>query len=125
MGRKLSETTISRLNKKLLQEKVDLTTILEKHQVERENIRLSEASSDRSPDPTTADGGSMAFELEKDLTLDENTKHLLTQVETALDRIAKKKYGDCDICDKPIPVNRLDALPYTTSCKDCAYLKEA
>ena len=125
MTRKLSDTTINRLKKKLLQEKEDLTRILEKHQVERENIRLSEASSDRSPDPTTADGGSMAFELEKDLTLDENTKHLLTQVDTALDRMSKRKYGDCDICDKPIPVNRLDALPYTTSCKDCAYLKEA
>jgi len=125
MTRKLSDTTINRLKKKLLQEKEDLTRILEKHQVERENIRLSEASSDRSPDPTTADGGSMAFELEKDLTLDENTKHLLTQVDTALDRMSKRKYGDCDICDMPIPVNRLDALPYTTSCKDCAYLKEA
>ncbi len=125
MARKLSATTIDRLKKKLLKEKDDLTTILEKHQVERENIRLSEASSDRSPDPTTADGGSMAFELEKDLTLDENTKHLLTQVDTSLDRIAKKKYGDCEICDEPIPVNRLDALPYTTSCKDCADLKEA
>jgi RNA polymerase-binding transcription factor DksA len=125
MARQLSESTISRLKKKLLQEKADLTTILEKHQVERENIRLSEASSDRSPDPATADGGSMAFELEKDLTLDENTKHLLTQVDTALDRIAKKKYGDCDICNESIPVNRLDALPYTTSCKDCASLKEA
>ena len=65
MARQLSESTISRLKKKLLQEKADLTTILEKHQVERENIRLSEASSDRSPDPATADGGSMAFELEK------------------------------------------------------------
>ena len=125
MSRKLSTTTINRLKKKLLQEQEDLTTILEKHQVERENIRLSEASSDRSPDPTTADGGSMAFELEKDLTLDENTKNLLTQVETALQRISKKKYGDCDICDSPIPVNRLDALPYTTSCKECADLKEA
>ena len=93
--------------------------------MERENIRLSEASSDRSPDPTTADGGSMAFELEKDLTLDENTKDLLTQVEKALERISKKKYGDCEICGKPIPVNRLDALPYTTSCKDCANFKEA
>lgn len=125
MTRKLSTTTINRLKKKLLQEQEDLTTILEKHQVERENIRLSEASSDRSPDPTTADGGSMAFELEKDLTLDENTKNLLTQVETALHRISKKKYGDCDICNSPIPVNRLDALPYTTSCKECADLKEA
>ena len=125
MGRHLSDTTITRLKKKLLQEKEDLSTILEKHQVERENVRLSEASSDRSPDPTTADGGSMAFELEKDLTLDENTKHLLTQVETALDRIIKKKYGDCEVCNEPIPVNRLDALPYTNSCKDCADLKEA
>ena len=125
MSRKLSTTTINRLKKKLLKEQEDLTTILEKHQVERENIRLSEASSDRSPDPTTADGGSMAFELEKDLTLDENTKDLLTQVEKALERISKKKYGDCEICEKPIPVNRLDALPYTTSCKDCANLKEA
>ena len=125
MARKLSATTINRLKKKLLKEQEDLSTILEKHQVERENIRLSEASSDRSPDPTTADGGSMAFELEKDLTLDENTKDLLTQVEKALERISKKKYGDCEICEKPIPVNRLDALPYTTSCKDCANLKEA
>ena len=114
MSRKLSSTTINRLKKKLLQEQEDLSRILEKHQVERENIRLSEASSDRSPDPTTADGGSMAFELEKDLTLDENTKDLLTQVEKALERISKKKYGDCEICGKPIPVNRLDALPYTT-----------
>ena len=125
MSRKLSTTTINRLKKKLIQEQEDLSRILEKHQVERENIRLSEASSDRSPDPTTADGGSMAFELEKDLTLDENTKDLLTQVEKALERISKKKYGDCEICQKPIPVNRLDALPYTTSCKDCANLKEA
>ena len=125
MARKLSTTTINRLKKKLLQEQEDLSRILEKHQVERENIRLSEASSDRSPDPSTADGGSMAFELEKDLTLDENTKDLLTQVEKALERISKKKYGDCEICEKPIPVNRLDALPYTTSCKDCANLKEA
>ena len=125
MSRQLSSTTINRLKKKLLKEQEDLTRILEKHQVERENIRLSEASSDRSPDPTTADGGSMAFELEKDLTLDENTKDLLTQVEKALERISKKKYGDCEICEKPIPVNRLDALPYTTSCKDCANLKEA
>jgi len=63
MHRKLSEATIKRLKKKLLQEKEDLSTILKKHQVERENIRLSEAASERSPDPTTADGGTKTFEL--------------------------------------------------------------
>tara|TARA_B100001123_G_scaffold443757_2_gene590627 strand:- start:305 stop:682 length:378 start_codon:yes stop_codon:yes gene_type:complete len=124
MTRKLSDTTINRLKKKLIIEKQELSSILAKHQEERENIRLSEASSDRSPDPTTADGGSMAFELEKELTLDENTRHILTQVEHALDLIKKKKYGDCDMCSNPIPVTRLDALPYVTLCKECANLKE-
>ena len=80
MARKLSTNTINKFKKKLLAEKEQLTQILENHQQERENIRLSEASAERSPDPTSADGGSMAFELEKELTLDENTRHLLNPV---------------------------------------------
>ena len=71
MARKLSTNTINKFKKKLLAEKEQLTQILEHHQQERENIRLSEASAERSPDPTSADGGSMAFELEKELTLDD------------------------------------------------------
>ena len=73
--------------------------MLELHQQERENIRLSEASAERSPDPTSADGGSMAFELEKELTLDENTKHLLNQVEHALVLIKKKNMGTVRIVE--------------------------
>ena len=93
--------------------------------VARENIRLSEASAERSPDPTSADGGSMAFELEKELTLDENTRHLLNQVEHALVLIKKKKYGNCENCGEPIPVARLEALPYSSLCKNCAALIES
>ena len=106
-------------------EKEQLTSMLELHQQERENIRLSEASAERSPDPTSADGGSMAFELEKELTLDENTKHLLNQVEHALVLIKKKKYGNCENCGEPIPVARLEAIPYSTICKNCAELIES
>ena len=83
MVRKLSTNTVNKFKKKLLADKEQLTSILEHHQQQRENIRLSEGSAERSPDPTSADGGSMAFELEKELTLDENTKHLLNQVEHA------------------------------------------
>ena len=122
MSRKLAETTINRFKKKLLEEQKQLRDLLERHQEERERIRLSEASAERSPDPTSADGGSMAFELEKELTLDENTKHLLNQIEHALVLIKKKKYGNCENCQNPIPVARLEALPYSTNCKDCAAL---
>ena len=122
MARKLSPNTINKFKKRLEAEKEQLSSMLELHQQERENIRLSEASAERSPDPTSADGGSMAFELEKELTLDENTKHLLNQVEHALVLIKKKKYGNCENCGEPIPVARLEAIPYSTICKNCAEL---
>ena len=122
MTRKLAQTTITKFKKRLLEEQNQLRELLERHQEERERIRLSEASAERSPDPTSADGGSMAFELEKELTLDENTKHLLNQIDHALVLIKKKKYGNCENCQEPIPVARLEALPYSTNCKDCAAL---
>ena len=125
MPRKLSQNTIKKFEKRLLAEREQLLAMLEQHQQERENIRISEASAERSPDPTSADGGSMAFELEKDLTLDENTRHLLNQVEHALVLIKKKKYGNCENCGQPIPVARLEALPYATLRKECAELLES
>ena len=125
MSRKLAATTVARFKKRLLEEQKQLRAILERHQEERERIRLSEASAERSPDPTSADGGSMAFELEKELTLDENTKHLLNQIEHALVLIQKKKYGVCEQCQDPIPVARLEALPYSTNCKDCAAILDS
>ena len=125
MARKLSPNTIKKFEKRLLAEREKLIAILDQHQQERENIRISESSAERSPDPTSADGGSMAFELEKDLTLDENTKHLLNQVEHALVLIKKKKYGNCENCGEPIPVARLEALPYATLRKECAELLES
>lgn len=125
MARKLSPNTISKFKKRLIAEQEQLSSMLEQHQQERENIRLSEASAERSPDPTSADGGSMAFELEKELTLDENTRHLLNQVEHALVLIKKKKYGNCENCGEPIPVARLEAIPYSTICKACAELIES
>ena len=125
MARKLSQNTINKFKKRLEAEREQLLSMLEQHQEERETVRLSEASAERSPDPTSADGGSMAFELEKELTLDENTKHLLNQVEHALVLIKKKKYGNCENCGEPIPVARLEALPYATLRKECAELLDS
>ena len=122
MTRKLSVNTVNKFKKKLEQERDNLTNLLERHQEERERVRLSEGSAERSPDPSEADGGSMAFELEKELTLDENTKYLLNQVEHALFLIKKRKYGICENCGDAIPVARLEALPYSTNCRDCAAL---
>jgi RNA polymerase-binding transcription factor DksA len=41
-------------------------------------------------------------------------------IEAALDRIANGSYGTCVRCGDPIAEERLDALPATPMCADCA-----
>lgn len=48
----------------------------------------------------------------------------LTQIEDALTRFRDGIYGDCEGCDKPIPLARLQAVPYATGCIDCARKQE-
>jgi DnaK suppressor protein len=43
----------------------------------------------------------------------------LTQIDKALARINQGSYGLCEFCQAKIPVARLNALPYSTTCVDC------
>lgn len=97
-----------------------LSALLAEHEQEREEARLAETAAERSPDPTSAEGGSMVFEYEKDLSVDANTEDLLRKVEVALARLDQGSYGICEVCGKAIPVARLEVLPYTTVCVECA-----
>jgi DnaK suppressor protein len=44
----------------------------------------------------------------------------LSQIERALARIKQGTYGLCEHCQAKIPVARLNALPYSTTCVNCA-----
>ena len=43
----------------------------------------------------------------------------LAQIEGALELMREGKYGVCEGCDKPIPLARLQALPYAATCIEC------
>src|SRR5438132_11568477 len=43
----------------------------------------------------------------------------LNQIERALARMKQGTYGLCEHCQCKIPVARLNALPYSTTCIDC------
>jgi DnaK suppressor protein len=43
----------------------------------------------------------------------------LANIERALLRIRKGSYGECEACGNKIPLARLNALPYATSCIEC------
>jgi DnaK suppressor protein len=43
----------------------------------------------------------------------------LRQIERSLVRLKQGTYGVCEGCTRKIPVTRLDALPFTTTCIQC------
>lgn len=120
MVRTLAKSTQDRFRRRLEDEQQRLNEMIRDIEAEREEVRLTETSSDRSPDPNTAEGGSLAFEMEKELSILENTRDILAKVQDALSRIEDGTYGTCDVCGEAIPVARLEALPYTKLCVTCA-----
>ncbi|MCQ2577620.1 MAG: TraR/DksA family transcriptional regulator [Treponema sp.] len=48
----------------------------------------------------------------------------LQMIDNALERIYTGKYGKCVVCGKEIPVERLEALPYSLMCVGCASAQE-
>lgn len=43
----------------------------------------------------------------------------LSQIERALARLKQGSFGVCEGCQKKIPVSRLNALPFSTTCIEC------
>lgn len=52
--------------------------------------------------------------------LEETARIELTQIHDALARLENNQYGLCEVCDNPIRIERLEVLPYTNRCFDCA-----
>jgi len=76
-------------------------------------------------DGTAGVGGDVA-DLAFDSGTEEVTSQLaqlesreLAQIERSLVRLKHGTYGVCEGCAKKIPVTRLNALPFTTTCIQC------
>ena len=117
--RKLAKSTVDRFQKRLEAEKTRLQELIEEYERELEVARLTESSSDRSPDPGNAEASSMKLEYAKELSIEQNTIDLLRKVDHALDRVTDGVYGICESCEKSIPLERLDVLPDATLCVEC------
>ncbi|MCL6565401.1 MAG: TraR/DksA family transcriptional regulator [Acidobacteriia bacterium] len=88
---------------------------------------IAEAQRDRLTDSAgddQADTGTKTFEREQELTLANNLRERIGQVERALDRLDDGQYGWCERCGNAIPVERLAAFPSATLCVSCKQLEE-
>jgi len=66
-----------------------------------------------------ADAGTVLFERERNEAFGEDYAATLKQIYRALVKMDEGSYGICDNCHKPIPVERLKALPFANLGIDC------
>jgi RNA polymerase-binding protein DksA len=76
---------------------------------------------DETDEPTYQDNhlGDVAtatFDREMASTLEDNSTHVLTEIDGALARIDDGTFGTCSSCGQPIGEERLEALPWATLC---------
>jgi RNA polymerase-binding protein DksA len=77
-----------------------------------------------SVDNHLAETASATLDREIDYTLEENSEHVLAEIDYALARIQAGTYGMCRTCGQPISEERLEAIPYATQCIDCKRREE-
>jgi RNA polymerase-binding protein DksA len=74
-------------------------------------------------EPLPQDFAEQAVELENQElleALDVEVADELRQIERALERLEAGEYQHCKTCGEDIPAERLEALPTTSQCVDCA-----
>jgi RNA polymerase-binding transcription factor DksA len=97
--------------------------------LEAERTRLQHASGRLEADELSDDGelaggvdnhlgdaASDTYDRELEEGLDDGVRETLRQIDGALARIDEGTYGLCEIDNKPIPEERLRAIPWTARC---------
>ena len=85
---------------------------------------IEDETEDETTDNHIAETATATLDREIDYTLEENSEHVLKEIEGALERIEEGTYGTCVNCGKPIAEERLAAIPWATYCIDCKRILE-
>ena len=78
---------------------------------------------DELSEPGDDDWSESAVESENDEVLEKVGNMALDEIrkiKSALAKMDAGTYGSCEKCDQKIAPKRLEALPYATTCIDCA-----
>lgn len=92
--------------------------------LEAESARIRIELSEEVEHPRVAHGAQTAAatevsESQRGQQLRQREELHLGLIESALRRIDAGGFGVCQICGKPIPLERLEALPWAQDCLEC------
>ena len=81
---------------------------------------IAESTALSPDDEHDPEGATVGFERARVASLLDQTRRSLMDIESALLRVEGGSYGVCDRCAAPIAAERLEALPTTALCIECA-----
>lgn len=108
----------------LLDERKRVLAALQNLQDDHSGTLSDEAGEETAYDNHLADTATETYDRELDYTLEENSGHVLAEIDAALKRIDDGTYGICTNKGEQIPVERLEARPWATLCIDCQRERE-
>jgi RNA polymerase-binding protein DksA len=120
----MSAIDTDRFRQLLEEERVRVKAAIDNIHAEHPGSMSDETGEDAVFDNHLADTATETYDRELDYTLEENSEHVLSEIEAALRRIEDGSYGRCSNCDRQIPEERLEARPYATLCIDCQRQRE-
>jgi DnaK suppressor protein len=120
----MTSVDTSRFREALLEERRRVTAAIQNLHEDHQGSMADESGEDAVFDNHLADTATETYDRELDYTLEENSEHVLAEIDAALKRIDEGTYGICTNCGKQIPEERLEARPWATLCIDCQRERE-
>ncbi len=114
------KSAASRLDKKflaaqkamLLEERAKYLHSADILEAEADSLLEAREPGDVQFDEESGEGDTLAVERERDLALSAQARAAVGQIDAALERIDDGTYGVCVVSGKPIPKERLQAIPW-------------
>jgi RNA polymerase-binding protein DksA len=120
----VSAIDVNRFREALLEERERVEAAIQNLHDENPGTLAEDAGEETAYDNHLADTATETYDRELDYTLEENSGHVLAEIDAALKRIEEDTYGICTNCGKQINEERLEALPWATLCIDCQRNRE-
>jgi RNA polymerase-binding transcription factor DksA len=98
----------------LLSERISLVGQASRLEDEANALIADAEMGDVQFDDEGGEGDTMVVERERDLTLSASARHIVEQIDLSLESIKVGEYGYSEHSGKPIPRERLKAIPWTT-----------
>lgn len=111
---RFGEAFLDKQRQALLAERRRYTEHAERYEAEAEQLVSEREPGDVQFDEESGEGDSIAVERERALQISAREREEIAEIDAALTRIDNGTYGICVVSGKPIPKERLEAIPHAS-----------